>query len=61
VLKGHDVLKAATHVFNRYQHDSANTKSSGLGLSIARSIVDLYRMELTYHYDSRHVFTLQLK
>jgi signal transduction histidine kinase len=53
--------KAATHVFNRYQHNSANAKSSGLGLSIARSIADLYRMELTYHYDSMHVFTLQWK
>jgi signal transduction histidine kinase len=53
--------KAASNVFHRYRHDSANATSSGLGLSIAQSIAHLYRIEITYHYDSMHVFTLQLK
>jgi signal transduction histidine kinase len=53
--------KAVANVFNRYQHDSSDIKSSGLGLSIARSIAALYRIEITYDYDNRHNFTLQLK
>ncbi|MDR1417310.1 MAG: HAMP domain-containing histidine kinase [Prevotellaceae bacterium] len=51
----------AVHVFSRYRHDSSDTKSSGLGLSIAKSVADLYRIEITYRYDKMHIFTLTLK
>ncbi|MDR2086035.1 MAG: HAMP domain-containing histidine kinase [Dysgonamonadaceae bacterium] len=52
--------EAANPVFDRYQHDASNEKSSGLGLSIAQSITGLYQMEMTYHYEQMHVFTLKL-
>jgi signal transduction histidine kinase len=53
--------QAAAHVFDRYRHDSASAKSHGLGLSIAKSIADLYRIEVAYRCDEMHIFTLTLK
>jgi signal transduction histidine kinase len=48
-------------VFSRYQSATVEEKSSGLGLSIVKSIADLYEINLTYRYDKVHVFTLYLK
>ncbi|MDR1343514.1 MAG: HAMP domain-containing histidine kinase [Prevotellaceae bacterium] len=53
--------KAAPYAFGRYRHDATDAKSSGLGLSIAKSVADLYRIEITYRYDKMHIFTLRLK
>jgi signal transduction histidine kinase len=48
-------------IFERYQNASVDEKSSGLGLSIVKSIVGLYSISIAYHYDKVHIFTLQLK
>ncbi|MDR0414777.1 MAG: HAMP domain-containing histidine kinase [Prevotellaceae bacterium] len=56
-----DSNKAAENVFSRYRHNAHNAKSSGLGLSIAKAIADLYRLEVTYRYDGMHTFTLNLR
>ena len=46
-------------VFTRYQKTKSSEKSSGLGLSIVKSIVDLYRIQMGYSFEQgRHVFTL---
>jgi signal transduction histidine kinase len=48
---------ALTDVFSRYRSDH----SSGLGLSIARSIATLYGFDLTYGFDNgEHLFDLNL-
>jgi signal transduction histidine kinase len=47
-----------TPVFSRYHSD----KSSGLGLSIAKSIAALYKIDLTYRFENGlHIFELRLK
>ncbi|MDR1023193.1 MAG: HAMP domain-containing histidine kinase [Prevotellaceae bacterium] len=53
--------KAAPRAFDRYRHNATDAASSGLGLSIAKSVADLYRIEITYRYSKMHVFTLKLK
>jgi signal transduction histidine kinase len=51
--------KAAADPFSRYRSES---KSSGLGLSIAKSIVDLYGISLEYCYkEGMHHFILRIK
>jgi signal transduction histidine kinase len=50
---------AIADVFGRYQSATAGEKSSHLGLSIVKSIADLYRIQLSYRYDHMHVFTLK--
>jgi signal transduction histidine kinase len=51
----------AVDVFERYRNVPADETSSGLGLSIVKSITELYGIELDYRYDKYHVFTLHLK
>ncbi|MDR2407254.1 MAG: HAMP domain-containing histidine kinase [Bacteroidales bacterium] len=53
--------KIGIDVFDRYQNASVNEKSSGLGLSIVKSIAGLYEIDITYRYDKIHIFTLHLK
>jgi signal transduction histidine kinase len=51
---------AVADVFSRYSTTTADEKSSGLGLSIVKSITDLYPIDILYHYDGMHIFTLKL-
>jgi signal transduction histidine kinase len=51
--------EAAIDVFERYQNASIDGKSSGLGLSIVRSIALLYGIDIVYRYDRIHVFQLR--
>jgi signal transduction histidine kinase len=54
--------RTAAKVFDRYQTGADNNESSGLGLSIVKSIADLYQIEINYHYQSdRHVFRLRIR
>jgi signal transduction histidine kinase len=49
---------AIENIFSRYKSE----KSSGLGLSIAKSIADLYKIEFIYRFDNDlHIFELKLK
>jgi signal transduction histidine kinase len=53
--------RAAVALFDRYQTGAGNEKSSGLGLSIVKSIADLYQIEVNYCYDGEmHVFKLSI-
>jgi signal transduction histidine kinase len=48
---------AVKDVFNRYQSE----KSSGLGLSIVKSIVELYHIDISYQFESNlHIFEIKL-
>jgi signal transduction histidine kinase len=49
---------AVVDVFERYRNASIDEKSSGLGLSIVKSIAALYGIDLIYKYDKVHIFTL---
>jgi len=56
---GAQSLKDPTKVFHRFYRETKGQKSTGLGLSIAKKICDLYGFEITYHFrDNCHVFTL---
>lgn len=47
-----------TDIFERYVSASKDTKSSGLGLSIVKSIVELYKFRVTHEYKGKHIFKL---
>jgi signal transduction histidine kinase len=49
------------NVFSRYQNAAADEKSSGLGLSIVKSIADLYQLNITYTYNEMHIFRIDMK
>lgn len=47
-------------IFERFQKDSKNENSTGLGLSICRSIVKLYpELSLEYRYKNEHIFLIR--
>jgi signal transduction histidine kinase len=49
--------ESVKEVFNRYQSE----KSSGLGLSIVKSIIELYNMNITYRFENNlHIFEVKL-
>lgn len=47
-------------IFERYISTSDNSGSSGLGLSIVKSIVNIYNFSITHQYKGQHVITLKL-
>ena len=48
-------------IFKRFYKGNAGQKeSTGLGLSIAQSIANLYHIKLTYYHDRRHHFVLKI-
>jgi signal transduction histidine kinase len=49
------------NVFIRYQNAATDKKSSGLGLSIVKSIADLYQLKITYSYNEMHIFRIDVK
>ncbi|NDV70359.1 HAMP domain-containing sensor histidine kinase [Dysgonomonas sp. 25] len=46
------------NIFERYISNSDNKQSSGLGLSIVKSITDFYSFRITHTYDTRHTITI---
>ncbi len=47
-------------IFSRYKQVKPGTDSSGIGLSIVKSVADLYRIEISYQFsDQKHIFILQ--
>jgi signal transduction histidine kinase len=47
-------------IFERYKTRSDQSQALGLGLSIVKSITDLYGMEISYKYDRQHIITINL-
>jgi signal transduction histidine kinase len=43
-------------IFGRFEKGGAEKSGTGLGLTIAKSITELYGLNLSYHYDGMHHF-----
>ncbi len=41
-------------LFNRFYKESVEKTATGLGLSIAKAIVDLYKGDISYEFSGRH-------
>jgi signal transduction histidine kinase len=47
------------HIFTRYAQINMDVKSSGIGLSIVKSIADLYKIKIEYGFEgNNHIFRL---
>jgi len=56
---GEPLSISETELFTRFKKNDASKDSLGLGLSIVKSITNLYSIKLGYHYSSNtHTFTL---
>ncbi len=63
IILSNDGLPSASgfDVFERYRTSGDSNQSLGLGLSIVKSIVDIYNLEITYRYEGRHTIELKIK
>jgi len=52
-------VDAGVNIFERYKSVARDKISSGLGLSIVKSIVDIYKFKISYTYNGQHTFTLR--
>ncbi len=51
----------ASHIFDRFYHDSRREGSMGLGLSIVEAICRLYGLGVAYRFeDARHIFSIKI-
>lgn len=48
-------------IFKRFKKDSTAQSSTGLGLAIAKAIIDLYGFDIQYSYTDQHHLKLNLK
>lgn len=55
---GEPFVSEDVDIFRRYYFHSSNAASSGLGLSIVKSIADLYNLAIEYNYSKQHIITL---
>lgn len=58
---GEPFISDDVDIFKRYYFYSPGSKSSGLGLSIVKSIVDLYNLHIEYRYEGQHKLILSQK
>jgi signal transduction histidine kinase len=49
------------NLFSRFHSIKSTEHSTGLGLSIIKSITDLYNFHLSYYYRNRHLFIIDFK
>lgn len=58
---GENVSLDENNIFQRFYKDEKNTNSNGLGLSIVKSIIDVYSfLSISYKFDDDfHVFTIK--
>lgn len=49
-----------SQIFKRFYKNSALNTSTGLGLSIVKSIAELYGFKLYYQYNGKHAFTMEV-
>ncbi|WP_431134140.1 ATP-binding protein [Psychroserpens mesophilus] len=45
-------------LFTRFKNTNTTQKSTGLGLAIAKAIATKYDIDINYHFNDQHVFTL---
>ena len=48
-------------IFDRFSRSSTNKKSLGIGLSVVKSICELYNFELSYSQENSHTFIIKFK
>ena len=48
-------------IFDRFSRSSTNNKSLGIGLSVVKSICELYNFELSYSQENPHTFIIKFK
>ena len=48
-------------IFDRFSRSSTNKKSLGIGLSVVKSICELYSFELSYSQENSHTFIIKFK
>lgn len=53
------VLSGHNDIFERYKSETPDSGSSGIGLSIVKTIVDLYDFKITYRFDKLHTIMLR--
>ena len=57
---GEELMIAKEDLFKRFKKNNASGDSLGLGLSIVKSITDLYGFKISYnYYETLHIFTLK--
>jgi signal transduction histidine kinase len=59
VIISNDGISVNNDIFDRYISSSTDAKSSGLGLSIVKSITDIYNFRITHQYRDKHIFTIK--
>jgi signal transduction histidine kinase len=51
----------AANIYKRFYKERTSHTSTGLGLAIAKAIADLYSLQLVYHYNKTHHFTIHFQ
>jgi two-component system sensor histidine kinase QseC len=58
---GDELTFPSDKILDRFSRSEANKKSLGIGLSVVKSICELYHFELQYHYNGMHHFSVNFK
>lgn len=61
IIISNDGLPVDNDIFERYVSSSPDSKSSGLGLSIVKSIIEIYKFSISYKYKDKHIFTIKFQ
>ena len=56
---GHTLTFDAADVFKRFISSKENKGSLGIGLSVVKSICDLYGFDITYQFQENHIFVIK--
>jgi len=59
IIISNDGIPVSDDIFERYISSSTDSKSSGLGLSIVKSIIEIYNFRITHQYLNKHIFTIK--
>jgi signal transduction histidine kinase len=58
---GHGKPLDGKKIFNRFQVGEPSPESTGLGLAIVKAIATLYHFKVRYHFDQKHIITLDFQ
>lgn len=59
IVISNDGFPLDNDVFERYVSSSPDSKSSGLGLSIVKSIIEIHNFSISHKYRDKHFFTVK--